>query len=152
MPIEIANAAPEATVDNERRLVPAMWRGASARCPHCGEGRLYNGYLKVVDACSTCGEEMHHQRADDAPPYFTIFIVGHVILAGVLALEQAMKPSAWLHAAIWVPLTLALSLWLLPIIKGALVGLQWALRMHGFGTARDPHLDALPDTAQPKDH
>ena len=110
-----------------------MLRGVRYQCPQCGKGQLFERYLKVADHCNACGEAMHHHRADDAPPYFTIFIVGHFVVGGILALEQAYKPSAWLHAAIWVPLVLVLTLLMLPRIKGALVALQWALRMHGFG-------------------
>ncbi len=90
------------------------------------------GYLKVRDACGDCGVELHHQRADDAPPYFTILIVGHLILPGALLLERAAHPPIWVHYSIWMPLTLGLTLALLPRVKGALVGLQWALRMGGF--------------------
>jgi uncharacterized protein (DUF983 family) len=115
-----------------------MMAGLRHRCPSCHSAPLYAKYLKVADTCSGCGTDLHHHRADDAPPYFTIFIVGHLILAGVLALEQNHKVEAWVHAALWVPLTLALCLLLLPRIKGALVGLQWALRMHGFGDGPDP--------------
>jgi uncharacterized protein (DUF983 family) len=119
-----------------------MWRGTRGKCPACGAGAIYRGYLKVSDQCPDCGEELHHQRADDAPPYFTMFIVGHFVVGGVLALEQAYKPSAWLHIAIWLPVVLISSLWMLPKIKGALIGLQWALRMHGFGRQgdNDPHI------------
>ncbi len=94
---------------------------------------MYRQYLKVADACPSCGEELHHQRADDAPPYFTILIVGHIIIGGLLLLEQSYAPPTWVHLSIWLPLTLVLSLWMLPRVKGGLVGLQWALRMHGFG-------------------
>ncbi len=115
----------------------AIRRGAGHCCPACGARTLYTGYLKVAETCSACGEALHHQRADDAPPYFTIFIVGHIVVAGAMALEKAYEPSSLVHAAIWLPLTLGLSLLLLPRIKGALVGLQWALRMHGFGGSAD---------------
>jgi uncharacterized protein (DUF983 family) len=115
----------------------AMWRGFSQRCPNCGEGRLFRSFLKVVDRCSVCGEDLHHQRADDAPAYFTIVVVGHVVVGGVLWLERAYAPSSWVHAMIWLPLTLVSSLWLLPRVKGTLVGLQWAFRMHGFGGAAE---------------
>ena len=81
---------------------------------------------------------MSHQRADDAPAYFTMAIVGHLVIGGLLALEQAYAPPTWVHMSIWLPLTLVLSLVLLPIVKGALVGLQWAYRMHGFGAGFDP--------------
>lgn len=124
---------------SQRSVIDAMLRGVTGRCPACGTGNVFRAYLKVTDHCPACGEGLHHHRADDAPPYFTILIVGHLVVGGVLALEQSFAPQAWLHAIIWVPLTLALSLTLLPRIKGALVGLQWALRMHGFDAgALDP--------------
>ena len=126
-----------------RDVWPSLLRGFALRCPSCGKGRMFHRYLKVSDQCPSCGEELHHHRADDAPPYFTIVIVGHVIVGGVLALERAVSPPTWVHAAIWLPLTLVCSLLLLPRIKGAIVGLQWALRMHGFGGAPD-QVDAPP--------
>jgi uncharacterized protein (DUF983 family) len=116
----------------QRFVGQAVLRGARLRCPACGKGALFRRYLKVVDHCAACGEAMHHQRADDAPPYFTIVIVGHVVVGLMLTVEMAYRPPLWLHAAIWLPLTLLLALLLLPVIKGALVGLQWALLMHGF--------------------
>ena len=124
----------------------ALLRGWSQRCPACGKGALYGKYLKVNDACATCGQELHHHRADDAPPYFTMLIVGHVIVGLVLAVEVRYHPDLWVHAMLWGPATLLLSLWLLPRIKGALIGLQWAMRMHGFGSAPDP---SLPETWPP---
>lgn len=116
----------------------SIFRGWRKKCPSCGEGKIFSGYLTVNDQCSTCGEELHHQRADDAPPYFTIFVVGHAIIPSALWLEMTYSPAVWLQMLIWVPLTVLLSLWLLPQIKGALIGLQWALRMHGFD---DQHVD-----------
>ena len=121
----------------ERPLQGAMLRGAQLKCPACGTGRMFRGYLKVVDNCPVCQEALHHHRADDAPPYFTMVVVGHIVVAGVLALEQAAAPPQWFHFALWLPLTLILSLLLLPPIKGSLVGLQWANRMHGFGDGSD---------------
>ncbi len=118
----------------ERALGLAMRRGFVGRCPHCGEGRLFRAYLKVVDACPVCGEALHHQRADDAPPYITMLVVGHIVVAGVLAAEELWPNSPmWLGAIGWSLLTLVLCLLVLPRVKGALVGYQWALRMHGFG-------------------
>jgi uncharacterized protein (DUF983 family) len=117
----------------ERSLGQAMRRGLTQCCPACGEGKLYKGYLKVADTCASCHEELYHQRADDAPPYVTMSIVGHIIGAGVMTLESLYAPSFWVHAVIWAPLTLGMSLWMLPRVKGSLVGLQWAFRMHGFG-------------------
>ena len=118
----------------ERSVGLAMRRGFLCRCPNCGKGRLFRAYLKVVDACAVCGEDLHYQRADDAPPYITMLVVGHIVIAGVLAAEELWPHSPmWLGAIVWSLLALALSLLLLPRVKGALVGYQWALRMHGFG-------------------
>jgi uncharacterized protein (DUF983 family) len=118
----------------QRNLGLAVRRGFMGRCPNCGKGGLFRAYLKVVDACPVCAEDLHYQRADDAPPYITMLIVGHIVVAGVVAAEEAWPHSSlWVDAFIWLWLTFALSLALLPRVKGALVGYQWALRMHGFG-------------------
>jgi uncharacterized protein (DUF983 family) len=115
-----------------RPLLQSLLRGAWLKCPACGVGNMFYRYLKVYDDCPHCGEALHHQRADDAPPYFTIIIVGHVVVSLVLIVEMAYRPPMWLHAALWLPLTLILALLLLPRIKGTFVALQWALLMHGF--------------------
>ena len=115
-----------------RPLVPAMLSGSKGRCPSCGTGALYRSYLKTEDACGHCGEELHHHRADDAPPYFTIAIVGHLIVPLMLFAERAWAPALWVHMALFVPLTALLCLAFLPVVKGSLVGLQWAFYMHGF--------------------
>jgi uncharacterized protein (DUF983 family) len=123
----------------ERPVFQAMLRGAVGKCPACGEGRLFERYLKVADSCPHCGEALHHHRADDAPPYFTIFAVGHIILPLMLAVEVAFKPELWVHVLIWGPLTIGLCMGLLGVIKGAVVGLQWALYMHGFDPDGEEH-------------
>jgi len=115
-----------------RPIRQAMLRGLTHHCPACGKGQLFRAYLKVADACPSCGEELHHQRADDAPPYFTIVIVGHIIVPLVLTVERMFAPAIWLQAVGWTAITAILCLLLLPSIKGALVGLQWANYMHGF--------------------
>ena len=97
---------------------------------------MFRAFLKVADHCPACGEAFHHHRADDAPAYFVILIVGHIVVPVALAVETAYAPSYWLHAALWLPLTVGMSLYLLQPIKGALVSLQWALRMHGFNPAQ----------------
>jgi uncharacterized protein (DUF983 family) len=108
------------------------------KCPKCGGRGLFSSYLAVSRTCAACGEELFHHRADDAPPYFTIFIVGHIIVSLVITAELLYGPPLWLHFAIWLPLTVLLSLALLPVVKGAIVGLQWALKMHGFEDAASP--------------
>jgi uncharacterized protein (DUF983 family) len=126
----------------ERNRWTAIKRGFLGRCPNCDQGRIFGGYLKVNPTCPSCGEQLHHHRADDAPPYFTILIVGHVIGAMMLAVEEHDDTlPIWIHVTVWPLLTLALCLLLLPRVKGALIGLQWALRMHGFGETQQ---QALP--------
>lgn len=119
-----------------RNLRQSVLRGLKGRCPACGEGRLFRAYLKVADECPHCHEVLSHQRADDAPAYVTMLIVGHFLLMGVIA-EDELWPNAPMFAiaAAWSLLAILSSLWILPRVKGALVGYQWALRMHGFGGA-----------------
>jgi uncharacterized protein (DUF983 family) len=117
---------------NTRNWKTAMWRGFRKTCPNCGQGKLFASYLGVEPTCLHCAEALHHQKADDAPPYFTIFIVGHVVIPMMLLVEKVWRPELWIHFAVWLPLTLGLTLWLLPRAKGATVGLQWSLGMHGF--------------------
>lgn len=120
----------------ERHVGRAMWRGALCRCPHCGQGKMFRAYLKVADQCDVCGEELSHHRADDFPPYVAIVIVGHIIIFLMLHLEMAYHVQPLTHVLIAVPLAIILPLLMLPSIKGAIVGLQWASRMYGFGPSR----------------
>ena len=131
--VETYTNAPRA----QRSLMKAMWRGFRCRCPHCGEGKLFRSFLKTVDACEACGEHMHHHRADDLPAYLVVFIVGHIVVGLFMGAETMFALSTWQHLAIWVPITLAMTLALLQPVKGAVVGLQWALYMHGFGDEAD---------------
>lgn len=108
----------------------AMLRGARGRCPCCDQAKLFDGWLKVADTCPKCDAPLGRIRADDAPPYFTIFAVGHIVIPGMLILEKAYKPELWVHSVIWVPLTLVLSLALMRPVKGATIGLMLKL---GFG-------------------
>ena len=134
------NGASPAAADasGKRDLALAARRGFLGRCPRCGEGKLFRAYLKVAPHCPVCGEALYHQRADDAPPYITMLIVGHIVVGGVLLAEELWPQSPmWLGAFVWLWVTLGLSLAILPRVKGALVGYQWALRMHGFGGHED---------------
>jgi len=93
---------------------------------------MFRAFLKVADRCPACGEALHHHRADDAPAYFVILIVGHLVVPLALVVEVAYSPPYWLHAVLWLPLTIALAIGLLQPIKGAIIGWQWANYMHGF--------------------
>jgi len=117
----------------ERALRPALLRGWRRRCPNCGSGPMMRSYLKVRDACPVCSEALHHHRADDGPAYLTILIVGKVSVTAILYGFVAYRPDPMVLASVIAVGAVALSLYLLPRLKGAIVGLQWAKRMHGFG-------------------
>lgn len=117
----------------DRSAMQAMWRGFRGKCPHCGEGKLFASFLKTVDHCAHCGETMSHHRADDLPAYLVITIVGHIILGAFMGVQAMFDLSTWTHLAIWGPLTVISAVGLIGPVKGSIVGLQWALYMHGFG-------------------
>jgi uncharacterized protein (DUF983 family) len=117
-------------------VLSAMWRGFRGRCPKCGEGHVFRSFLKVADKCEVCGEEFHHHRADDFPAYLVIVLVGHIVVPLVLHVESTYAPPYWVHAALWIPLTIGLSVGLLQPVKGAVVALQWFAGMHGFDEAK----------------
>ena len=108
-------------------LSVAMWRGARGLCPACGQTRAFAGYLRVVPECHHCGAPLGSMRADDAPPYFTIMIVGHLLVPLMFWLETSVRPALWVHAAVWLPLSLVLTLALLRPVKGATLGLMLKL-------------------------
>lgn len=116
----------------KRDLKQAMRRGVCLRCPNCGKGHLMAGYLKVAPGCTNCGQSFANQRADDGPAYFTILIVCHVagFLLHYLIVRTDLGPLATM--LITGTATIALALGMLPRIKGAMIGWQWAERMHGF--------------------
>jgi len=116
----------------KRDLWTAMKRGFRSRCPRCGQGKLFRAFLKVDDHCSVCGLDFTPHRADDLPAYLVIVIVGHIVVPTALWIETDYAPPVSLQLAIYLPFTLVASLALLQPVKGAVVGLQWALRMHGF--------------------
>jgi uncharacterized protein (DUF983 family) len=117
----------------KRNVWTAMKRGFTGRCPNCGEGKLFRAFLKVDDHCSVCAQDFSAHRADDLPAYLVIVIVGHLLVPVILWIETDYSPAVWLQLAIYLPFTLIASLALLQPVKGAVVGLQWAFRMHGFG-------------------
>jgi uncharacterized protein (DUF983 family) len=110
----------------------SMKRGFRGRCPRCGEGKMFRAFLKVDDHCSVCGQDFTAHRADDLPAYLVIIIVGHILVPVMLMIETNYSPPVALQLSIYLPVTLIASLVLLQPVKGTVVGLQWALRMHGF--------------------
>ena len=122
----------EAAVGEKRNVWSSMKRGFRCRCPRCGEGKLFRAFLKTNDKCSVCDLDFTPHRADDLPAYLVIVIVGHIVVPTALMIETNYSPPVELQLAIYLPFTLVASLLLLQPVKGAVVGVQWALRMHGF--------------------
>ncbi len=143
-PIAAADGVSAALSEGEaqRPLGTAVLRGWRRRCPNCGSGPMLRGYLKVRDSCPVCGEALHHHRADDGPPYLTLLIVGHIIGPGMLWFYAKWEPDPFTFMAIFMVAAVALSLFFLPRLKGVIVGVQWAVRMGGFG-----HGDAPSDVS-----
>ena len=132
LPGTIALARPEATAP-DRDAWAAVRRGVLGLCPRCGEGRLFGRYLKVVPACPRCGQDLSGHRADDGPAYLTILLVGHLVGFAMHFTWTTFRPEPLVFALGTSAGAVALSLWLLPRVKGAIIGFQWARHMHGFG-------------------
>jgi len=134
-PTPVSPAPPQA-VDKptNRNLAVAMGRGLLGRCPNCGRGAMFRAYLSVNPRCPVCGEDLSGERADDAPAFLTLLVACLVGGAGVLMSDESSPQTSILAVALfWLVVTAVASLLVLPRIKGAVVGYQWALRMHGFG-------------------
>ena len=110
-------------------MLTAIGRGLLGRCPGCGQSHLFNGFLRVVAECRNCGAPLGLARADDAPPYFTILLVGHIIVPLMMVVERVWTPDLWVHTALWVPLSLIMTIGLLGPIKGMTVGVMTAMGM-----------------------
>jgi len=123
-------------VREQRSLWKAIGNGVMCRCPNCGKGKLFRSYLKINDTCAECGEKLSSARADDFPPYIAIFIVGHVLVGWMLHAEMSGPVDPMFYVWTMIPAAIVLPLIMLPSIKGAVVGLQWANYMYGFDPTR----------------
>ncbi|MCY6381659.1 DUF983 domain-containing protein [Hoeflea prorocentri] len=104
--------------------------GFNGRCPRCGEGRLFSGYLQLAQSCSVCGLDYDFADAGDGPAVFVILLIGFLVVGLALWLEVSYGPPLWLHLLVWIPLSLALCLWLLRALKGVLINLQFKHNAH----------------------
>ncbi len=118
-----------------RPLRRSLLRGWRRRCPSCGNGHMMKGYLKVAPVCPVCREELFHHSADDGPAYLTILIVGHLMAPLLHLAFVKLRPDPLTLFTVFAVGCVALSLYLLPRLKGAIVAYQWARRMNGFGAA-----------------
>lgn len=122
-----------AVTGSERPVWPAVLSGWRRRCPSCGAGPMMSSYLKVRSHCAVCGEDLSHHRADDGPAYVTILVVGHLMAPILHIVYTTFRPEPLVLATTLSIGCIALALYMLPRVKGAIVGLQWAKRLHGFG-------------------
>src|SRR6267154_5260865 len=99
-------------------------RGLACRCPRCGKGRLFNGFLTLAPRCERCGLDYSFADAGDGPAIFVILIAGFIVVGAALAVEILYEPPYWLHAALWGPLILVVTLGPLRSMKGLLIALQ----------------------------
>ncbi len=109
------------------RFLQGVARGLRRRCPNCGEGRLYKGYLSLRSPCETCGDDNDRYPSDDAAPYFTILLVGHLVVAPFLFFSFVHTAPLWIVLATVIPAILVVTLLALPYIKGAVIGAMWAM-------------------------
>lgn len=113
--------------------VSILKAGFLSRCPRCGRGRLFAGYLRVAERCGVCALELRRHDSADGPAVFVMFLVGGVVVALALWLELAFEPPYWLHVALWAPLIVVGSLVLLRPAKAILIALQYRHKAAGFG-------------------
>ena len=99
--------------------------GLTCSCPRCGNGRLFDGLIKMKPACTACGLDYSFADSGDGPAVFVILIIGFLVVGLALWVEVNYSPPIWLHFIIWIPLAIALSLWLLRVMKATLVALQY---------------------------
>ncbi len=126
------------TESTPRPFLRSLARGLKERCPACGEGRVYHRYLKINLHCAVCGHDLDQYPSDDGPAYFTILLVGHLVIAPLLFFSFVWRTSAWIIVpAVLIPLT-GLTLLALPRVKGAVVGALYALAVR----RQDAHLHA----------
>ena len=118
---------------NQVSMKLAARRGILGRCPCCGEGKLFRAYLKQVDNCSVCGEAFGHIRADDAAPWLTIILVGHIFVPLMLVFVAFSTMPSWESAVLWSVIFVGLSLAILPRAKGLFIAI---LKLTGAGEGK----------------
>jgi uncharacterized protein (DUF983 family) len=99
--------------------------GLTGRCPQCGQGKLFDGFLALRQRCDNCGLDYSFADAGDGPAVFVMFIAGFIVVGTALVVEIKYAPPLWLHALLWIPLILLVTLAPLRLIKGLLIALQF---------------------------
>jgi uncharacterized protein (DUF983 family) len=130
--MEAARAAFSISMEEQRGqahpAISPLYAGLMGRCPRCGSGKLFKGYLGMADHCDRCGLDFDFANSGDGPAVFIILVAGFIVTGAALLVEVAYQPPLWVHAALWLPLGLALPLLLLRPFKATLVALQYRFR------------------------
>ena len=116
--------------DTESNIYLPIGRGLRGRCPHCGEGKLVQGFLSLKPRCERCGLDFNFADAGDGPAVFVILVGGALVVFAALMTEVVYQPPYWVHAVLWLPVTLMLTVGLLRLAKGLLVVLQYRHQAH----------------------
>ena len=111
--------------DTSQTPVSPYIAGLACRCPRCGKGKLYPGFLTLRPNCEACGLDYAFMDSGDGPAVFVIMIAGAIVVTAALITEVKYQPPFWVHAVLWLPLTLAVTLWPLRAIKSLLIALQF---------------------------
>lgn len=115
-------------MDVAQKPPPAIATGLRGLCPRCGRGHLFKGYLTVRPACEICGQDFAFADSGDGPAFFVMSFVGIVVVALAMGVEFSYEPPMWLHAALWLPFTVLLSMVLIRPAKGIMIALQYRHR------------------------
>jgi len=99
--------------------------GLHNRCPRCGEGALFSGYINTAPKCTVCGLNYEFIDSGDGPAVFVIMFIGFIVVGSALITEIAYRPPIWAHMLLWIPLTLVLALGILRPLKGIMIALQY---------------------------
>ncbi|NVK34427.1 MAG: DUF983 domain-containing protein [Rhodobacteraceae bacterium] len=119
---------PESKVANTE--ISAVVAGLKGRCPECGKGKLFKGFLTLRDECDECGTNYSFADSGDGPAVFVIMLVGFIVVGLVLAVELSYQPPIWVHLVLWLPLTVLLSVGVLRPLKGMMIGAQYHHSAH----------------------
>ena len=110
-------------------LITTLLRGLTGHCPRCAEGALFTAYLKVAPRCSACGHDLDQYPADDGPAYFTILLIGHLIIAPMLFFPIIWETNPWIVVPLSLSFLMAAVLFILPRVKGAFIALLFHLKV-----------------------
>jgi len=118
---------PDATLRSAPDLLAGLRRGLCRRCPACGKGQLFCGYLEVRPVCAVCGNDNEQYPSDDFAPYVTMFLVLHLMVPLLVLADRAWEMSVWFEGVLATPIFSMATLAMLPFAKGGVIGLAWAV-------------------------